>query len=256
MVYQWNTSLEKYFSFFLKVDVTWMQHQCRCDLNKKSRLFLEKSLRMCLKLRTYLIYFSEHFFGEGILFEIFLERQNNISYTSISSSLCYFGDEIGQLSSKEAGLELMMKSIFIWRFELSLEIAIFSILFPSLSTESLEDFFYYFFLNIWRDSAVHLSVNCHITGSGAVTWKVHPVATKLRNIVCLVWVNLLAKLCMGTSCSCSVNLTLLSISCGYKQWNWWDHQFALTAAGFRKFPVHGKFLKMSGLDPNQTKIIQ
>lgn len=114
-------SLEKYFSSFLKVGVTWMQHQCKCELSKKSTLFLEKSLRMCLKLGTCLNNFSEHFFREGILFEIFLERQNNISYTYISSSLCYFGDKIGQLCAKEAGQELM-KSIFIWRFDLSLEI--------------------------------------------------------------------------------------------------------------------------------------
>lgn len=234
-------SLEKHFSSFLKVHVTLMQQQCRCELSKKSRLFLEKSLRMCFKLGACLNNFSEHFFREGILFEIFLERQNNISYTSISSSLCYFGDEIGQLSSKEAGLEVM-KSIFMWRFDLSLEIDSNFLISISLLCWKLERFFLLLlFLSSWRDSAVHLSVNCHITDPGAVTWRVHPVVTKLRNILFLVWGNHLGKLSMGTSCSCSVYSALLSICCGYKQWNWWDHQFHITAAEFREFPVHGKF---------------
>lgn len=63
---------------------------------------------------------SELFFYRGIIFEILLEMQNSIAYRSIRSSLCYFGDEIGQLSFKEARLTLM-KSIFIWRVDLSLE---------------------------------------------------------------------------------------------------------------------------------------
>lgn len=179
-----------------------------------------------------------HVFREGILFEIFLERQNNICQQ-------FFVLFWSQLSSKETGLELKMKSIFIWRFDLSLEKAIFSILFLYiiLNAEGRRLFICLFILSVWRDSAVHLSANIHISVSETVSCSINLVAKNLRNTVFLLWVNMLAKLFMGTSCSCSVNSTFLSICCGYEQWNWQDHQLDLTAAEFREFPVHVKFKK-------------
>lgn len=68
--------------------------------------------------------------------------------------------------------------------------------------------------------------------------KVHPVATKLRNILFLVWSNLLMELSMGTFSRWSVTSKFSSIFCGYRYGIWWDHPFDFTAEEFREFLVH------------------
>lgn len=124
---------------------------------------MEKSGRRCLRLEACSNNFS-NFLRERIIFEIFLERR----------SLCYFGDEIGQLCFKEAGQNLM-KSIFIWKFDLSFETGNTYLNFICLLWVLKSwKIFVVVVLSIWRHAAVHLSVNCHITGSGGMTWRSTP----------------------------------------------------------------------------------
>lgn len=57
-----------------------------------------------------------------------------------SEALCaIFGDEIGQLFFKEAELNLV-KSMFIWRFDLPLETQFCQFYLSTFSAEILEDF--------------------------------------------------------------------------------------------------------------------